>query len=57
MDSRLGLSIITNMVSVECLIDTGACVSLLHKVVFDRICKVSGQSKLLASPTYLQCVG
>ena len=49
MGSRLGLSIITNSVSVECLIDTGACVSLLHKVVFDKICKVSGRSKLLKS--------
>ena len=35
------------MESVECLIDTGTCVSLQHKVVFDRICKGSGRSKFL----------
>ena len=54
MSSRLGLSISAGSVSIDCLIDTGACVSLLHKDIFSEICYASGHSTLLqqAPPIY-----
>ena len=52
--SRLGLSINAGSVSIECLIDTGACVTLLHRVAFKRICSATGRTRLLqpAPPLY-----
>ena len=45
--SRLGLSVTASNVSIECLIDTGACVSLLRHDKFRDICLVNGRSRLL----------
>ena len=45
--SRLGLSVKAGNVNFNCLIDTGASVSLLHNAVFKRICKDTGRSRLL----------
>ena len=52
--SRLGLSVNAGPVCIECWIDTGACVTLLHRVAFMRMCSAIGRARLLqpAPPLY-----
>ena len=45
--SRLGLAVRAGNVHFDCLIDTGASISLLHNAVFKKICEDTGRTRLL----------
>ena len=52
----MGMAITLSGVHCKTLVDTGACVSILHKRLFDKLCRCTGRTRLLEPAHFVYSV-